>query len=236
MRTLLLGEAIADLISHPSGALVPRVGGAAATIAQAAARHGTQVALAAATGDDLWGRWLRGELEAAGVALDHLVADPGRQTAVVFHTEDGTALYGDPELPRGDPPQLDALVVTSSTIATDDERAITLLARDHAVKAGAPVIAVADLRVHRWATPAQWASEARELARDAYLFVADAEEARLLTGEEQPAAAADGLVAMGATHAIVLAPRGAIVRCAGLRSAAAAPGPIAPGPDRKSVV
>lgn len=230
MRTLLLGEAIADLTSPTPGAFSARVGGAAATVAQAAAAHGAQVALAAAAGDDLWGRWLRDELAAAGVATDHLVLDPARQTGVAFRVGDAVELYGDPSLPHGDPPQLDALVITSSTIATDDERAITLLARDHAVKSKVPVVAVADLRSYRWQTPAMWASEARELARDAYLFVADAEEARLLTGEEQPAAAADGLVAMGATYAVVLAPRGAIVRGGGLRRAAATPGPVPPGP------
>jgi hypothetical protein len=89
------------------------------------------------------------------------------------------------------------------------------------VQEGKPVVVDATFAPHRWDTPAFAASATRELVKGAFLVVAGGEEARLLSGEEQPARAADGLVAMGAEHAIVVAPAGAVVRGPGLRLAAA---------------
>ena len=62
MRTLLLGEALVDLIcERPVAALgdadafVPHFGGAVANVAVGAARRGADVALAGGAGDDAWG-------------------------------------------------------------------------------------------------------------------------------------------------------------------------------------
>ncbi len=54
--------------------------------------------------------------------------------------------------------------------------------------------------------------------RDAFLVKCNGEEARLLTGEDEPEAAVEGLLAAGAAHAVVTrGEAGAVVRGGGLR-------------------
>ena len=235
MRTLLLGEALVDLICPrpaaglgEAGAFVPHLGGSAATVAVTAARAGAKVALAGAAGDDPWGRWIRDRLEREGVGVEHFALVPGAATPVVFATVDAQgrpayALHGDMiEQASGDllaaVAAHDAFFLTSSTLADEAERDRTLAARDRALELDQPVIVDPDLRPHRWETPAFAASETRELVKGAFLVKASGEEARLLSGEDDPAAAADGLVAMGARHAVVTrGAGGAVLRGGGLR-------------------
>jgi sugar/nucleoside kinase (ribokinase family) len=235
MRTLLLGEALVDLICpRPAAGLgeadafVPHLGGSAATIAAGAARAGAKVGLAGAVGDDPWGRWIRARLERDGVALDHFALVPGATTPVAFTTVDGHGaptyvLHGD-TIPQAGEDLLaavdehDALFLTSNTLVDEAERERTLAARDRALKLDKPVVVDPNLRPHRWETPAFAASEARELVKGAFLVKASREEGRLLAGEEEPAAAAEGLVAMGARHAVVTrGADGASLRGGGLR-------------------
>ena len=244
MRTLLLGDASVDLIcERPVAALgdadafVPHVGGAAAAVAALAAGRGAEVALAAAVGDDDWGRWIAQRLHGAGVRLEHLSRAEG-PTAIGFVT---VGEHGAPvTTPHGDPPAIPderavgeavaaagALVFTSSAIASATGRAVTAAARAAALQDGKPVVLHADLRPHRWETPATWATAARELVKDTFLVTAGTEEARLLTGEDVPAAAAEGLVAMGATHAVVGHAGGAVVRGGGVKlDVTGRPGPV----------
>ena len=239
MRTLLLGEALVDLVCHrPVAALgevdafVPHLGGSAATIAVTAARHGGRVALAGAAGDDAWGRWIREHLAREGVALDWFELRPDLATPVCLTTldergEPSTAVYGDAlgtvadALERRAHAALDAceaLVLTSNTLVGEHERALTLGLRDRARELGRPVVVDANIRAHRWEAPAFAASETREIVKGAFLVTCSREEARLLSGEEDPAAAAAGLVAMGAEHVIVTrAADGAIVRGGGMK-------------------
>ena len=234
MRTLLHGEALVDLhcprpvtALDEADAFVPHLGGAGAAVAFRAAQAGADVALAGVVGDDAWGRWLVERLAAVGVTTDRLVLDAGAATPLTFtlgEQERTTIFHGRPlpQLP-GDALDADALVLGADTLATDAERDATLALRDRAAEAGLPVIVDARFTAHRWETPAFAASATRELVKGAFLVVAGAEEARLLSGEEHPAAAADGLVAMNAGHAIVVAPAGVVLRGAGLRLAMAGP-------------
>jgi sugar/nucleoside kinase (ribokinase family) len=222
MRTLLHGEALVDLHSDQpglAGPFTPRVGGVAATIAQAAAREGADVAFAGAVGDDAWGAWLRERLAADGVDVAQLATEGEHPTPLTFTVSGTTTLHGAAvaQTREPDPDDAGALVLTADTLATEDEHTATLAARDHAVKAGKPVVAALTFSRHRWETPAFAASAARELVKDTFLVCAAAEEARLITGEDDPAAAADGLNAMGATHAIVVHDTGAVLRGAALR-------------------
>jgi fructokinase len=226
MRTLLLGEALVDLHSDQpaasladAGAFVPRLAGVAATIAATAAGEGADVALAGTVGDDGWGRWLREQLSSAGVDTERLAADGEHATPLTFTVGDETTLHGRPipQVPDLGRDDAGALVLTADTLATDDERARTLEARDRAVEAEHPVVADLTFSPYRWETPAFAASAARELVKGTFLVAAGAEEARLIAGEDDPAAAADGLVAMGATHAIVVHPGGTVLRGGGLR-------------------
>jgi len=238
MRTLLLGEAIVDLICErpvasidEADAFVPHFGGSVANIAVGAARAGADVALAGAAGDDPWGRWLRGRLERERVATDWFRLVDGVRTPVAFTTVDARGaptytLYGDTIPAVVDAIEGDllaavdacgALVVTSNTIVGERERALTLAARDRAREQGKPVVVDPNLRLHRWDTPVEAATATRELVKGAFLVKCNAEEARLMTGEERPDLAADGLVAMGAEHAIVADRNRAVVRGGGLR-------------------
>ena len=239
MRTLLLGEALVDLIcerpvSHmnEADAFVPHFGGAVANVAVAAARKGARVALAGGAGDDPWGTWLRDRLAAEKVDLDWFDLVPGVLTPVAFVTVDlrgepSYAIYGDTiqaviEALEGRLDEAvdrcDALFVTSNTLVGERERALTLGARERALAQDKPVLVDPNLRLHRWPEPAQAASEARGRVRDAFLVKCNGEEARLLTGEDDPEAAVDGLLAAGAKHAVVTrGEHGAVVRGGGMR-------------------
>ncbi|HEV2999874.1 MAG TPA: PfkB family carbohydrate kinase [Solirubrobacteraceae bacterium] len=239
MRTLLLGEALVDLICErpvahmkEADAFVPHFGGAVANVAVAAARRGARVALAGGAGDDPWGAWLRDRLAAEGVDLDWFDLLPGVLTPVAFVTVDlsgepSYAIYGDTieavvealdERLDDAVDRCDALFVTSNTLVGKRERALTVRARDRALEHGKPVLFDPNLRLHRWAEPAQAASEARALVKGAFLVKCNGEEARLLTGEDEAAAAAEGLLAAGAQHAIVTrGAHGAVLRGGGMR-------------------
>ena len=238
MRTLLLGEALLDLVAErpaatPSDvdALVPHPGGTGLTTATVAATRGARVALAGGVGDDDWGRWLRDGLEAAGVALDHFLLVPALRTPVALVTVDGDGL------PRADVrgtavgPALvalgervmdavdesDALCLSSQTLVGTAERELTLAARDRALELGMPVVFDPALRPTRWANRARAVTEAREAVRGAFLVKVDRADARLLTGEDDPVKQADALLAGGAEHVVVsLGPgAGALLRGGG---------------------
>jgi sugar/nucleoside kinase (ribokinase family) len=240
MRTLLLGEALVDLVCErpvaafaEADAFVPHPGGSVANVAVTAARAGAQVALAGGAGDDPWGAWLLRRLEAERVGLDWFRLVGGTQTPLAFVTVDAAAQptyafaggslglgvegLGGPLL-REAVGACDALYFSSNTMVGDTERQLTLGARDRALDLGRPIVFDANLRTSRWPSPAQAASVAREAVAGALLVKANAEEARLLTGERRPEAAAAGLIAAGAQHALVtMGADGALLRGGGLR-------------------
>jgi sugar/nucleoside kinase (ribokinase family) len=239
MRTLLLGEALVDLICErpvsdmqEADAFVPHFGGAVANVAVAAARRGAHVALAGGAGEDAWGTWLRDRLAAEKVDLDWFGLRAGVLTPVAFVTVDlrgepSYAIYGDTieaviEALEGRLDEAvdrcDAIFLTSNTLVGERERELSLGARRRALEQGKPVLFDPNLRLHRWAEPAQAATQARELVHDAFLVKCNGEEARLLTGEDDPEAAVEGLLAAGARHAVVTrGPHGAVVRGGGMK-------------------
>jgi sugar/nucleoside kinase (ribokinase family) len=211
---------------------VPHFGGAVANVAVAAARRGAQVELAGGAGDDPWGRWLLERLQAEGVGLEWFELREGLQTPIAFVTVDPQgeptyAIYGDTiqaviaaleDRLLEAVETCDALFLTSNTLVGERERTLSLSARDRALELGRHVVVDPNLRLHRWNAPAEAASEARALVKGAFLVKCNAEEARLLSGEEDPAAAAEGLLAMGAEHVIVTrGPHGALLRGGRLR-------------------
>jgi sugar/nucleoside kinase (ribokinase family) len=92
---LVLGDANPDLVLR-GGDVVPAfgqaehlveeatltLGGSGAILASGAAKLGLRVGIAAAIGDDLFGRFVREALEAAGVRTAGLVTDPATPTGV----------------------------------------------------------------------------------------------------------------------------------------------------------
>jgi fructokinase len=240
VRTLCFGEAIVDLICrrHVSSlaeadAFVPSPGGVTANVATAAAHHGASVALAGGAGDDAWGAWLRDRLAAAGVDLRWFGLAAGQATAVAFVTldergEPAWQLYGDGVAATVDAiggrlqeaiEATDAFFFTSNTLAGKAEAEATLAARERALELGRPVVFDPSLRLHRWrGNPGRAGSRAGACVPGAFLVKCNQAEARLMTGETEPEAAAASLLAAGAQHVIVTrGVGGAILRAKGLR-------------------
>jgi fructokinase len=220
MRTLCLGEVLVDLVEDPSGAFVPHFGGDVANAAVNAARHGGDVALAAGAGDDAWGAWLRERLAAEGVALDGFELLTGVQTKLAFVTlagggEPSFTFYGDSVAPARLADH-DALFFTSNTLLGEQERMVALTARRGALDDAKPVLVDANLRPERWSAVDAAAATVRGCIPDAALLKCNRSEAALLTGRDDPSAAADALLEHGArTVVVTLGADGALLRGAG---------------------
>jgi sugar/nucleoside kinase (ribokinase family) len=247
VRTLLFGEAIVDLICRrpvaslqDADAFAPHVGGVAANIAVAAARAGADVALAGGAGDDGWGEWLQDRLDEEALDLRWFRLAEGRATSLAFVTVDsrgeaGYELYGDGLAAALDgvggrlPEAVEAcgaLLLTSNTLTEQHAAQLTMDARERALELGRPVVFDASLRLGRWrGNPGRAGAAAGACVPGVFLVKCNALEARLMTGESDPEAAAASLLAAGAQHALVtLGARGAILRARGMRfDVAAAP-------------
>ena len=234
MPTLCLGEALVDLICRQpvesvaeADSFVPHFGGAIANVAVAAARQGADVALAGGAGLDAWGRWLHGRLAAEGVRLDWFRLVPDERTPVAFVTVDADGeptyeIYGE-ELGSvaaalGDRVDeavdaSDALFFSTNTLIGEQEREVTLRAREHALEIDRPVVFDPNLRLGRWPTATRAAGAARECVPGAFLVKCNSVEAQLITGERNPDAQAAGLLAAGARNVVItLGAEGAILR------------------------
>jgi sugar/nucleoside kinase (ribokinase family) len=240
VRTLCFGEALVDLICQrpvtslaEADAFVAHLGGVSANVAVAAARGGGVVALAGGAGDDPWGRWLHDRLAADGVGLEWFRLAAGQATGLAFVTIDA----------RGEPTYVvhgegvcgaisdrrkglleavestDALFFGSDVLATKAEAALAAAARERALELEHPIVFDANIRLGRWGgNPGRAGAASGACARGAFLVKCNALEARLMTGESHPQAAAASLLAAGAQHVIVtLGARGAILRGKNLR-------------------
>jgi sugar/nucleoside kinase (ribokinase family) len=227
VSVLCLGEALVDLIRERPDAYVPHFGGAIANVAVVAAQHGASVQLAGGAGDDHWGAWLRDRLIREGVDVSLFRLLPGHQTplALVAVDEAGEPryeIYGQiiatvvsALADRVEPAVRDssALFISSNTLVGEDEREITMQARELALELDRPVVFDPNLRLHRWPSKAQAAAAANACVPRALLIRATAAEAALMTGEEDPERAALALVKAGARLVVItLGPDGAILR------------------------
>jgi sugar/nucleoside kinase (ribokinase family) len=233
-RTLCLGEALVDLIcERPIGdisqadSFVPHFGGAVANVAVVAARHGAHVALAGGAGDDEWGRWLRDRLGREGVGLSLFELIPGTQTplaivAVSAAGEPSYRIYGETiaTVVHALADRLEdairssaALFMSSNTLVGSDEREVTMRARELALGLGREVVFDPNFRLHRWPSRAEAAASANACVPGAMLVRANADEAALMTGEDDPERAAVALLKAGARMVVItLGPDGAILR------------------------
>jgi sugar/nucleoside kinase (ribokinase family) len=229
-----LGEAIVDLVcerelAEPGEAdqFVPHPGGALANVAVAARRAGAEAALLGGVGDDAWGVWLREKLWQERVEVEWMETIEDLATPVAFVTfnwerEPSFALYGEGIAPamRAAAPHLPeaigkatALVIGSNTLVGEPERELTLRARRAARDAEVPLLFDPNLRPNRWRDMDRAARLCREVLDGAFLVRANEWEARELTGESDPAAAASSLCALGATLGVVTIGRqGAVMR------------------------
>ena len=242
MRTLCFGEAIVDLICRrpirslaEADAFVAHSGGVVCNVAVTAARAGAAVSLAGGSGDDPWGAWLHDRLTGEHVDLRWFGLAEGLSTALAFVTLDERGepqyqLYGDgmaaavSALDKRLPDAVeacDALLFTSNTLAGAHEAQLTLDARERALELGRPIIFDPNVRLARWdGSPGRAAAAAGQCVPGAFLVKCNRFEARLLTGERDPGAAAASLLAAGAQHVIVTdGAAGAILRAQGMRTA-----------------
>jgi len=229
----MLGEALVDLVcEQPADGLAdapsfaPHFGGAAANVAVSAARSGGRAALAGGAGQDAWGEWLLERLRGEGVDTRFFALDRGRQTPIAFATvtaqgEPSFSIYGEGISaaleafgPRVDEAveATEALVFGSNTLV-GPERAVTLRARERALELGRPVCFDPNLRLERWPAAEAAVEAARACLPGCRLVKANAAEGRLLTGEEEPSAAAEAIADAGVDLVVItLGPDGALAR------------------------
>ncbi len=242
---LCLGEALVDLIcERPVASLaevdafVPHFGGLVANVAVLAARAGARIAIAGGVGDDVWGSWLREQLAHAGVDVGGFVTVAGSTTRIALVTvdPDGEATYtvcGDPTgvlvgavggSLEGAVERSGALLLSSDTLVDDDERELTMRARELALAAGRPVVFDPSVRLRRWRSRADAAASANACVPDALLVRLDLDEARLMTGEDEPERVAAALLKAGARNVVLtLGGAGALLRGRLRRDAPPAP-------------
>jgi sugar/nucleoside kinase (ribokinase family) len=240
---LCLGEALVDLICEqrtkgPADApsFVPYPGGAVANVAVAAARAGTEAALFGGGGDDAWGDWLRRRMSAEGVHLGWLATIESLSTPLALATfdldgEPAFQIYGESisETMSAAAPFLDeaiaeseALIFGSNTLVQAVERELTIRGRRAARDRGLPVLFDPNLRPNRWRDMDRAVAYCRELCDGAFVVKATAAEAKLLTGDANPARAAAALCGLGARLGVVtMGADGALMRGASTAEAAA---------------
>jgi sugar/nucleoside kinase (ribokinase family) len=208
-------------------AFVPHFGGSVANIAVTAARYGARVALASGAGEDPWGRWLRDRLrrEHVDLSLFELVPDAPTPVAIVAIRVGGEPSYqiygesiatvvhglaGRVEEAMG---AASGLFFSSNTLVGPAEREVTMRAREVALGLGRPVVFDPNLRLERWRSRAEAAATVNACVPGALLVRATADEAALMTGEEDPDRAALALVKAGARMVVItLGAEGALLR------------------------
>jgi sugar/nucleoside kinase (ribokinase family) len=234
MRIACLGEALVDLVSERPAAdptdvdaFAPHFGGALANVAVQAARRGADVAICGGVGDDPWGHWLAGRLREEGIDTADLVHERGGRTPLALVTVDrrgepSYAIYGSttglglvPAAERIGPAVRKAAIVllASNTLLGEQERRLTLGARAQALEEGKLLVVDANMRPNRWADHQAMVDATRELIQGVFLAKMNRQEAEWLTGEPDPAAAADALQGAVARNVVVTnGDRGAVLR------------------------
>jgi fructokinase len=232
---LFLGETLVDLIcEHPlddwsqADSFVPHCGGAPTNSAIVASRCGAGVAIAGGVGDDQWGRWLERRLLDERIDLRWWKRLPGTQTAVAFDVIDREArpdflIYGEGIERALEALELEleeavsssaALEIGSNTLLGRREREISEHARSLALSNDKPLVVDVNLRPARWPDLAQAVEVVRFVCDGAFMVKVNSEEAYVLSGEPDPARAAEALcVELGARITLVtLGAEGALVR------------------------
>ena len=232
--TLCLGEVLVDFICERAianlaegDAFVPHFGGSVANIAVTAARQGAHVALASGAGDDAWGHWLRDRLAREGVELSLFELVPGSETpvAIVAVNADGEPsyqIYGETiatvvhalaDRVEDAVGAAAGVFMSSNTLVGPDEREVTMRAREIALGLGRPVVFDPNLRLERWRSRAEAAAACNACVPGTLLVRANAREAAVMTGEDDPERSALALLKAGAQMVVItLGPEGAILR------------------------
>jgi 5-dehydro-2-deoxygluconokinase len=203
------------------------LGGTAANVSVAAARHGRSVALVSRVGDDPFGRYLLGELTRLGVDHRHVAIDPSLKTPVTFceiFPPDDFPLYfyREPKAPdlNLDHTQLDpatirsanVLWVTSTGLSEEPSREVhhaALRTRDRARF----TILDLDYRPMFWPSADDATEQVGRVLDQVTVAVGNREECLIAVGETDPDRAADALLERGVELAIVKqGPKGVLAK------------------------
>ncbi|MFJ8113671.1 5-dehydro-2-deoxygluconokinase [Streptomyces sp. NPDC096132] len=193
------------------------LGGSPTNVAVAAARYGRSAAVITKTGRDPFGDYVRTALEGYGVDARFVGTSDIAPTPVTFceiFPPDDFPLYfyrlpkaPDLDIRAG---ELDLAVVreaavfwiTGTGLSEEPSRSATLAALAHRAKAGATVFDL-DWRPMFWADPAEARAFYAEALRHTTVAVGNLDECEVATGEREPYAAAQTLLAAGVELAVV---------------------------------
>lgn len=235
-----LGESLGLLVSREPGRIAHArdmrlgFGGAESNVAIGVARLGGSAAWIGRLGADEIGDLILRELRAEGVTA-HAVRDTAAPTALMLKTrpqpgashvtyyrkgQAGSRLSPD-DLPADVIRGAAVLHVTGISAGLGaGPRAAAHAAIDIAREAGVVVSFDVNHRSALWQDPAEAAAAYRELAARADVVFAGSDEAEMLTGAAQTDAQLDGVLALGARHAVVkLGEQGAVEATADARIA-----------------
>lgn len=203
------------------------LGGTAANVTVAAARHGHAPALVSRVGDDPFGRYLLAELRRLGVDTRFVGTDPDLNTPVTFceiFPPDDFPLYfyREPKAPDMNvtPAEIDAeavraariLWITTTGLSEDPSRPALHAALAAREKREHTILDL-DYRPMFWATPAEATAELEKVLGQVTVAVGNREECEVAVGETDPQRAADALLERGARIAIVKqGPKGVLAK------------------------
>jgi 5-dehydro-2-deoxygluconokinase len=206
------------------------LGGSATNVAVAAARLGARAAVITKVGDDPFGPYVREALEDFGVDARWVGTHPTLRTPVVFceifPPDDFPLLfYREPQAPDMtlDAGELDFEAIrearvfwtTGTGLSAEPSRSATLaaLAARRDSEDGAITVHDLDHRPMFWSDESEAGHWAREALSHATVAVGNREEVAVATGTRDPEAAADALLALGVSVAIVKrGPEGVLAR------------------------
>lgn len=204
------------------------LGGSAANVSVATARHGHSVALVSAVGNDPFGRYLQAELERLGVQNRFVAVDDTLKTPITFceiFPPDNFPLYfyREPKAPDMnitdagfDPAAVhDARIFwfTATGLSAEPSRSAHHAA--FAARAGASGHTIFDLdyRPMFWASEAEASTQISAALESATIAVGNREECAVAVGETEPMRAADALLERGVQLAIVKqGPKGVLAK------------------------
>lgn len=226
-----LGEALIDFTEYgtsPTGARLfeQNPGGAPANVLCAVAKLGGHAAFIGKVGSDMHGVFLRNVLSQAGVDVSGMRLDDGEFTTLAFVAVDANGERSfsfarkpgaDTCLTSGEVPltlleQGRIFHVGSLSLTDEPVRSATLFAIEEATKRGAIISYDPNYRASLWRSEAAAVEQMRRVVPMVQLMKLSDEETVLLTGEEEPAAAAKALLAAGVSCvAVTLGEGGALV-------------------------
>ena len=209
------------------------LGGSAANVAVAAARHGRRAALVSRTGTDPFGEYLHRALRDFGVDDRWVTPVAGPPTPVtfceIFPPDDFPIyFYRYPTAPdlqiRAEELDLDAIRaarvfwVTGTGLCQEPSRSAhlaALAARGPAPNGGGTIVFDLDYRAAFWPSRERAREVYQQALRYATVAVGNLDECLTAVGEDEPHAAAEALLAAGVTLAVVKqGPKGVLARTA----------------------